>query len=145
MFDAASASTDFVPACAPARGAPFSSDGAARAVTGSPRSGRPFASLRNLEIRKVRRTGSRRRVGGIVLFDAPGEPGKPRVAVTAGRNVGGAVDRNRAKRRMREAVAQAPIRDGRAYVLVATPAVVTAPFEELTTWVASAVEVEDDR
>ena len=84
-------------------------------------------------------------MGGIVLFDAPGEPGRPRVAVTAGRNVGGAVDRNRAKRRMREAVAQAPIRDGRAYVLVATPAVVTAPFEELTTWVASAVEVEDDR
>ena len=145
MFAAASASTDSVPACAPAQGAPSSSDAAARAVNGSPRSGRPFASLRNPEIRKVRRTGSRRRVGGIVVFDAAFESETPRVAVTAGRDVGGAVDRNRAKRRMREAVALAPIRHGRAYVLVATPAVVKAPFEELTAWVRSAVEVEDDR
>ena len=145
MFDVASASTGSVRACGTTPGGESFVAGAARAVTGSRRNGRPFVSLRNLEIRKVRRTGSRRRVGGIVLFDAPGEPGVPRVAVTAGRDVGGAVDRNRAKRRMREAVAQAPIRNGRAYVLVATPAVVSAPFEELTTWVASAVEVEDDR
>ena len=84
-------------------------------------------------------------MGGIVLFDAPGEPGPPRVAVTAGKQVGGAVDRNRAKRRMREAIAQAPIRHGREYVLVATPVVVDAPFEELTAWVRAAVEVEDGR
>ena len=114
-------------------------------MTGSRRNRRQFVSLRNLEIRRVRRTGSRRRVGGIVLFDAPGEPGPPRVAVTAGREVGKAVDRNRAKRRMREAMALAPIRHGREYVLIASRAVVDAPFEELTAWVRSAVEVEDDR
>jgi ribonuclease P protein component len=84
-------------------------------------------------------------VGGIVLFDAPAEPGPPRVAVTAGRPVGKAVDRNRAKRRMREAIARAPIRHGRAYVLVATPAVLDAAFQDLVGWVRSAVEVEDDR
>ena len=84
-------------------------------------------------------------MGGIVIFDAPGDPGPPRVAVTAGKQVGGAVRRNRAKRRMREAVAQAPIRQGREYVLVATPAVVDAPFGELTAWVRAAVDVEDDR
>ena len=67
------------------------------------------------------------------------------MAVTAGRKVGGAVERNRAKRRLREAVALAPIRNGRDYVLIATQAVVEAPFEELTTWVRSAVDVEDDR
>jgi ribonuclease P protein component len=93
----------------------------------------------------VRGTGSRRRAGGIVVFDAEGEPGLPRVAVTAGRQVGGAVDRNRAKRRMREAVAQAPIRDGHEYVLVATPAVVDAPFGDLTAWVREAVDGEEDR
>jgi len=93
----------------------------------------------------VRRTGSRRRVGGIVLIDAPGGPGLPRVAVTAGKQVGGAVDRNRAKRRLREAVSQAPIRHGRDYVLIATRVVVEAPFEELAAWVRSAVDVEDDR
>lgn len=131
--------------CGIAPGGRSSVADAARAVTGSRRNGRPFVSLRNLEIRKVRRTGSRRRVGGIVLFDAPGEPGLPRVAVTAGKEVGGAVERNRAKRRLREAVARSPIRHGRDYVLIATPAVVEAPFEELTTWVRLAVDMEDDR
>ena len=145
MFAAASASMDFALACAPVLVAPCSSDGAPRAVTDSPRSGRPFVSLRNLDIRRVRRIGSRRRVGGIVIFDAPGDPGPPRIAVTAGKQVGGAVRRNRAKRRMREAVAQAPIRSGREYVLVATPAVVDTPFEELTAWVRAAVDVEDER
>lgn len=144
MSDAASASTVSVRVCGIAPGGKSSVAGAARAVTGSRRNGRPFVSLRNLEIRKVRRTGSRRRVGGIVLIDAPGEPGLSRVAVTAGRKVGGAVERNRAKRRLREAVALAPIRNGRDYVLIATQAVVEAPFEELTTWVRSAVDVEDD-
>ena len=132
-------------ACGTAPGGRSSVADAARAVTGSRRNGRPFVSLRNLEIRKVRRTGSRRRVGGIVLFDAPGEPGLPRVAVTAGKEVGGAVERNRAKRRLREAVARSPIRHGHDYVLIATPVVVEAPFEELTTWVRLAVDVEDDR
>lgn len=122
-----------------------SSDGAPRAVPESPRSGRPYTSLRNLEIQRVRRIGARRRVGGIIVFDAPGEEGPPGVAVTAGRKVGGAVLRNRAKRRMREAVARAPIRPGHAYVLVASPAVVDAPFEELAAWVKEAVDVEDDR
>lgn len=114
-------------------------------MTGSPRSGRPFASLRNPEVRKVRRTGSRRRVGGIVVFDAAGRPGPPRVAVTAGRRVGGAVVRNRAKRRLREAIARAPIRDGREYVVVADHSVVEVPFEELTAWVTTAVDMEDER
>jgi ribonuclease P protein component len=114
-------------------------------VSGSRRSGRPFVTLRNLEIRKVRRIGSKRRVGGIVIFGAPVEAGPPRVAVTAGREVGSAVDRNRAKRRLREAVALAPIRHGRAYVLIATPAVLETPFRELAGWVRSAVEVEDDK
>jgi len=46
---------------------------------------------------------------------------------------------------MREAVAQAPIRDGHEYVLVATPAVVDAPFGDLTAWVREAVDGEEDR
>lgn len=93
----------------------------------------------------MRRIGARHRAGGLVVIEAPGVPGPPRVAVTAGRDVGGAVQRNRAKRRLREAAAIAPIRHGRDYVLIATPAVLDAPFEELAGWVRSAVEVEDDR
>ena len=78
------------------------------------------------------------------MFDAVGEPGPPRVAVTADRRVGGAVARNRAKRRLREAIARSPIRFGRAYVVAATPVVVEAPFEELIAWVTAAVDVEDE-
>jgi ribonuclease P protein component len=65
--------------------------------------------------------------------------------VTAGREVGGAVQRNRAKRRLREAAARSPIRHGRDYVLIATPAVLDASFGDLTAWVSTAVEMEDER
>ena len=89
--------------------------------------------------------GSRCRAGGLIIIQAAGVPGPPRVAVTAGKDVGNAVERNRAKRRMREATARAPIRNGRDYVLIATRAVLVAPFPELEAWVRSAVEVEDER
>jgi ribonuclease P protein component len=60
------------------------------------------------------------------------------VAVVAGRPVGNAVRRNRAKRRLREALRQVPIRDGRDYVVIASAAVVRAPFEALVAWALSA-------
>lgn len=93
----------------------------------------------------MRRTGTRHRAGGVVLFEAPGIAGPPRVAVTAGREIGGAVERNRAKRRLREAAAVSPIRHGHDYVLIATPAVLEARFEDLKAWVAAAVDMEDER
>jgi ribonuclease P protein component len=65
--------------------------------------------------------------------------------VIAGREVGGAVERNRAKRRLREAAARVPFRHGRDYVLVATRAVGKARFESLIDWVRAAVEVEDEK
>ena len=63
----------------------------------------------------------------------------------AGKQVGGAVERNRAKRRLREAVARVPLRHGRDYVLIASPAVNEARFEGLIDWVRAAVELEDER
>lgn len=77
----------------------------------------------------MRRVGTRRRVGGITVFAAVGESGPPRVAIVAGRAVGNAVRRNRAKRRLREALRQVSLREGRDYVVIASSAVVTAPFE----------------
>jgi len=79
------------------------------------------------------------------VFGAPGVDGPPRVAVIAGKQVGGAVERNRAKRRLREAAARVALRHGRDYVLVATQAVNEAPFEGLIDWVRAAVEVEDEK
>lgn len=69
-----------------------------------------------------------------------GGASSPRVGVLAGRAVGGAVRRNRAKRRLREAVAQAPLRGDRDYLVIAGEAVATAPFGALVGWVRAAVE-----
>lgn len=126
-------------ACARAQVEPSSSAGAPRAASASRHSGRPYASLRKgSEIGKVRRTGSRRRVGGVLVFTAAGAADGPRVAVVASRRVGSAVRRNRAKRRLREALCRVPLRNDREYVVVAERAVAEAPFEDLVGWVKDA-------
>ena len=61
-----------------------------------------------------------------------GEP--PRVGYTVTRKIGDAVRRNRAKRRLREAVRLAVARDMRPrhdYVIISKPDVLTAPFGAL--------------
>jgi ribonuclease P protein component len=80
----------------------------------------------------------------VTVFMAPGEPGPPRVAVVAGRKVGSAVRRNRAKRRLREAVAGAPVRAGFDYLVVASAAVLETGFEEVVDWVCRAARPVED-
>ena len=57
--------------------------------------------------------------------------GPARVAVVASRRVGGAVQRNRAKRRLRELIRHLPLRREVDVVLVARRRCVDAPFAEL--------------
>jgi ribonuclease P protein component len=59
---------------------------------------------------------------------------RSRVGVTAGRGVGGAVVRNRAKRLLREAVRRhvGHTRSGWDIVLIARPALISAPWPSLT-------------
>ena len=123
-----------------------SSGGVARSSgDASLRSGRSYDSLRSgLDIRGVRRSGARCRVGGVTLWASPGRPGRPRVAVIAGRSVGSAVRRNRAKRRIREVMDRIPL-SGRDHVVVATAAVVEVPFEDLTEWIRAALNDVEDR
>ena len=103
---------------------------------------KPYASLRrSTDIGRVRRVGTRRRAGGITVFAAPGL-GPPRVAFVAGRVVGNAVRRNRAKRRLREAVRRVPLSDGRDYVVIASASVVEAPFATLVNWARVAMSEE---
>ena len=67
-----------------------------------------------------------------MLYIRPSE-GRRRVGITAGRRLGGAVVRNRAKRRLREAFRrlEGRLRDQGEIVLVARPQVLTARFDEI--------------
>ena len=90
------------------------------------------------------REGTRVRRGGITIVAAPGKPGPPRVGLVAGRRVGGAVTRNRAKRRMRAALDRLEIVEGHDYAVVASPQVCEAPFEMVLGWVRDAMAAATD-
>jgi ribonuclease P protein component len=62
--------------------------------------------------------------------------------VAGKKKVGGAAQRNRAKRRLREALAVIPLREGNDYVVVASSTVLTAPFGEVVGWLRAAVGEE---
>jgi len=131
-------------ACGPGPGEPLSNDAAPKAVAASPRRGRPYASLRSRsDIGRVRRKGIRRRAGGITVFAAPGGSDGPRIAFVASRAVGPAVLRNRARRRLREAGALIPLRTDHDYVVIASKAVIGAPFKDLVSWLVQAVTEEE--
>jgi ribonuclease P protein component len=85
------------------------------------------------------RRGSRSRHGGITVFQTPAVSSRPEVGVVASRSVGNAVNRNRAKRRLRAAIQEAEFRSDTAYVVVASPDVLDARFGDLTEWLRRAV------
>lgn len=60
-------------------------------------------------------------------------PGPARVAYTVGRRTGGAVARNRVRRRLRAALGHhaEELRPGSAYLVGAGPETLTMPFDEL--------------
>ncbi len=95
-------------------------DSAGRSAVGSPGP---------VEFRRVYREGRRFLGAMLVLYVRPTD-GRRRVGITAGRRFGGAVARNRAKRRLREAFRrlEGRLRDRGDLVLVARPPVLTAPF-----------------
>ena len=116
----------------------------ARAGSESQPRGRRYASLRGrTAFQRVFRSGKRRRSGGVVVIVASGVPGPPRVGVVAGaKKVGDAVQRNRAKRRLRGALGSVPLRSGHDYVVIASQTVLTASFDEIEEWLRRAVDEE---
>ncbi len=108
--------------------------------------GRPFASLASTRFGQVYRKGRRSEVGGVLVITGDGESGPPEVGIVAGRSVGNAVRRNRAKRRLREAMSQVELQPDATYVVVASPEVVAVPFAELKDRLRAAiVENEESR
>ena len=92
------------------------------------------------EIRATFAGGSVASCRSAVLFlRARGDDAPTRLAVVAGRKVGGAVVRNRAKRRLRAAAAAAHWPTGHDAVLSARTAAVSTPFGQLTADVATMI------
>lgn len=76
------------------------------------------------------------------MLQAEGQLTTPELGVVAGRKVGNAVKRNRAKRRLREAAIRVDLQPNTAYVLVASPDVLDIPFGELVGWLSAAIAVD---
>jgi ribonuclease P protein component len=87
---------------------------------------------------------AKRHTAGTVTVRCLREPGSasPRVAYGVGRGVGGAVARNRARRRLRAAVAanEAKLLPGAAYLISTGPEVLTMPFGTLVDTLTTLLE-----
>lgn len=143
MSDAASASTGSDPACA--RGRVVRSSGAAVPKVGgdSPRRGRRYVSLRRRDaFRRVYRSKRRHRHGDVVVLIAEGDPGPPQVGFVTGKRIGNAVERNRVKRRLREAMGRVVLDDDTAYLVIAEPGepgLGAVDFGRIVEWLGAAV------
>jgi ribonuclease P protein component len=94
---------------------------------------RKFRLTRSTDFKRVRHTGKSYAHPFVVLVVQTSETPKVRVGVTAGRSVGGAVQRNRAKRLLREAMRPLlpQLASGWDLVLIARPALLSSSLQEI--------------
>jgi ribonuclease P protein component len=100
---------------------------------------RNFRLTRSTDFKRVRRYGKSYAHPLIVLVALPNEQAKPRLAVAAGRSIGGAVERNRAKRLLREAIRPnlSSILPGWDRLFLARRPILAAPFPHITSAVTT--------
>ena len=95
---------------------------------------REFRLTRSLDYKRVRRTGKSFAHPLLVLIIAPTrDKSGVKIGITTGRSVGKAVDRNRAKRRLRALADNylSTIQLGWDIIIVARQAIVKAPFTSI--------------
>ena len=100
---------------------------------------RNFRLTMSTDFKRVRRFGKSYAHPLVVLVALPNEQVKPRLAVSAGRSLGGAVDRNRAKRLLREAIRPniPSISPGWDCLFLARRPILTATFPNITSAVTA--------
>jgi ribonuclease P protein component len=77
-----------------------------------------------------------------VVVRSPGQPDQVRIGLVAGKRIGNAVQRNRIRRRLRAAVADADVPVGFDYVLIPEKEVGEAAYPDLVQWVAAACRLD---
>ena len=75
----------------------------------------------------------------MVVVLAAGQPGIARFGLVVGRRIGSAVERNRAKRRLREAIRQVGMPVGYDVVIIAGASTPTVPFLRLSGWLSEGI------
>lgn len=102
---------------------------------------RNFRLTRSTDFKRVRSTGKSYAHPLLVLVVSPAAEGTLKVGVTAGRSVGGAIQRNRAKRLLREAMRLLVpvIRPGWDLILIARQPLPTATYEQVQATLAQLI------
>ncbi|MRR31386.1 ribonuclease P protein component [bacterium] len=103
---------------------------------------RRFRLTRSTDFKRVRRIGRSYAHPLVVLVVDPNPEGGLRIGVSAGRSVGNAVLRNRAKRQLRAAIdGLLPIlAPGKDLIFLARPSIVSASFAEIQAALARLLE-----
>jgi ribonuclease P protein component len=83
--------------------------------------------------------GSRSKTGGISVIAASNDVGVNRVAVVATKRVGGAVARNRAKRRVRALLREIHLPESTDIAVVVAKPVLDASFNRLRAWLETSL------
>ena len=106
--------------------------------------------LKHADFQRVYKLGRRQFTGNMTVFYLRREcalTGEPRVGLTVGKVLGGAVERNRIKRRMRDAVRRSQAACNGAIDIVFNPrkSVMTMPFAELAAEVVRGLKLAEQR
>lgn len=88
------------------------------------------------------RAGVRTKSGPVTVIRLATDLDHPRLGIVAGRRLGNAVTRNRVKRRIRAAAAEANLDPASDYVIVPTAVAATVPFEDLVAAIAAAARTD---